>query len=168
MGKTTYLVGSLAATAGLLVAGSPAFADSSDNDGINIGNDNNISVLPIQACGNNVAVLGVVAPILSPQKAQCVNAPIIDHPSAEKEEPEDDGKKPDDDGKKPDDDGDKPEDDGKKPDDECDHNGDKCDGDKPEKGTEPEEEHEGVGGGGAELPTAPTPEVVTGHAAVTG
>ncbi|MCC5714944.1 hypothetical protein, partial [Klebsiella pneumoniae] len=83
MGKKTYLVGSVAATAGLLMAGTPAFADSSDNDGINILNDNNASVLPVQLCGNNVAVLGAVVPILSPQKTQCVNAPIVDHPQTE-------------------------------------------------------------------------------------
>ncbi|TDD92058.1 hypothetical protein E1202_03695 [Saccharopolyspora karakumensis] len=59
-----------------------ANADSSDNDGINVLNDNNLSVLPVQACGNNVAVAGAVVPILSPQTAECVNAPILDHPSA--------------------------------------------------------------------------------------
>ncbi|KEI44700.1 hypothetical protein GU90_08570 [Saccharopolyspora rectivirgula] len=60
-----------------------AHADSVDNDGINILNDNNISVLPVQACGNNIAVLGIVLPLLSPQDVNCVNAPIVDHPSVE-------------------------------------------------------------------------------------
>ncbi|MGP4019680.1 hypothetical protein [Saccharopolyspora sp. 5N708] len=60
-----------------------ANADSADNDGINVLNDNNLSVLPIQACGNNVAVLGAVVPILSPQLNKCVNAPIVDHPKVE-------------------------------------------------------------------------------------
>ncbi|MEU5851820.1 hypothetical protein [Saccharopolyspora shandongensis] len=68
------------AAAGLLALAPVANADSADNDGINIGNDNNVSVLPIQACGNNVAVLGAVVPILSPQINNCVNAPIVDHP----------------------------------------------------------------------------------------
>ncbi|MEV0697795.1 hypothetical protein AB0I53_07735 [Saccharopolyspora sp. NPDC050389] len=68
------------AAAGLLALAPVANADSADNDGINVLNDNNLSVLPIQACGNNVAVLGAVVPILSPQLNNCVNAPIVDHP----------------------------------------------------------------------------------------
>ncbi|MER7015644.1 hypothetical protein ABT324_29770 [Saccharopolyspora sp. NPDC000359] len=68
------------AAAGLLALAPVANADSADNDGINILNDNNLSVLPVQACGNNVAVLGAVVPILSPQLNHCVNAPVIDHP----------------------------------------------------------------------------------------
>ncbi|TDD49281.1 hypothetical protein E1288_20425 [Saccharopolyspora elongata] len=63
----------------MLAIGSPAFADSYDNDGINLLNDNNVSVLPIQLCGNNVGVLAIVAPIGSPQINKCVNAPILDH-----------------------------------------------------------------------------------------
>lgn len=61
-----------------MAIGGPAFADSSDNDGINVLNDNNVSVLPIQACGNNVGALGVAAPIASPQNSSCVNAPITE------------------------------------------------------------------------------------------
>ncbi|MEV5537297.1 hypothetical protein AB0L13_10585 [Saccharopolyspora shandongensis] len=68
------------AAAGLLALAPVANADSADNDGINVLNDNNVSALPIQACGNNVAVLGVVVPIVSPQINNCVNAPILDHP----------------------------------------------------------------------------------------
>ncbi|MDA3626325.1 hypothetical protein [Saccharopolyspora oryzae] len=68
------------AAAGLLALAPVANADSADNDGINILNDNNLSVLPVQACGNNVAVLGAVVPLLSPQLNDCVNAPVIDHP----------------------------------------------------------------------------------------
>ncbi|WP_395475093.1 hypothetical protein [Saccharopolyspora spinosa] len=67
------------AAAGLLALAPVANADSADNDGINIANDNNISVLPVQACGNNVAVVGAVVPIVSPQLNNCVNAPIVDH-----------------------------------------------------------------------------------------
>ncbi|MEU6268966.1 hypothetical protein [Saccharopolyspora shandongensis] len=70
------------AAAGLLALAPVAYADSADNDGINILNDNNLSVLPVQACGNNVAVLGAVVPIVSPQINNCVNAPIADHPKA--------------------------------------------------------------------------------------
>ncbi|MBQ6643887.1 MAG: hypothetical protein IJH84_23030 [Saccharopolyspora sp.] len=60
-----------------------ANADSADNDGVNLLNGNNVSVLPVQACGTNAAVAGAVVPILSPQPSQCVNAPLTDHPSAE-------------------------------------------------------------------------------------
>ncbi|MFC7341013.1 hypothetical protein [Saccharopolyspora griseoalba] len=67
------------ATAMLALAG-PAFADSADNEGVNAGNDNNISAVPVQLCGNNAAVLGAVVPILSPQTPSCVNAPVVDHP----------------------------------------------------------------------------------------
>lgn len=72
-----------AATLGVLTLGSAAFADSADNDGVNLANDNNISVAPVQLCGNDVgAVIGVVVPIMSPQTNQCVNAPVVDHPKA--------------------------------------------------------------------------------------
>ncbi|MFC7341930.1 hypothetical protein [Saccharopolyspora griseoalba] len=70
------------AAAGLLALAPVANADSMDNEGVNVLNDLNASVLPVQACGNNVAVLGATVPILSPQTAQCVNAPVVDHPSA--------------------------------------------------------------------------------------
>jgi hypothetical protein len=68
------------AAAGLLALAPVANADSANNDGINVLNDNNVSVLPIQACGNNIAVVGVIVPIASPQINHCVNAPIVDHP----------------------------------------------------------------------------------------
>ncbi len=63
----------------MLAVGSPAFADSYGNDGINVLDDNNTSVLPIQLCGNNIGVLAYVAPFASPQINNCVNAPILDH-----------------------------------------------------------------------------------------
>ncbi|MEV0049093.1 hypothetical protein AB0H34_01185 [Saccharopolyspora shandongensis] len=70
-----------AATLGVLALGTAAFADSAENDGINAVDDNNISAVPVQACGNNVgAAIGVVVPVLSPQANNCVNAPIVDHP----------------------------------------------------------------------------------------
>ncbi|MFI0470656.1 hypothetical protein ACH347_41895 [Saccharopolyspora sp. 5N102] len=81
--KTAFRAVVLAASAGLLVGGTPASADSADNDGINIGNDNNLSVLPVQLCGNNVGVLGAVVPIGSPQNSKCTNAPIVDRPGAD-------------------------------------------------------------------------------------
>ncbi|SDK29596.1 hypothetical protein SAMN04487820_106193 [Actinopolyspora mzabensis] len=153
MAKKTYFAGSVAATAGLLIAGTPALADSVDNDGINVGNDNNASVLPVQLCGNNVAVLGVVANVLSSQSSECVNAPVVDHPKTgdegpeEPEEPDnpDEPEEPEgpdnpDEPKKPE----KPEE-PKKP-------------DNPEKPGKPKEE----------LPSAPTPVSHEGHAAVTG
>nr|WP_039789850.1 hypothetical protein [Actinoalloteichus spitiensis] len=73
------------AAAGLMMLAPVASADSYDNDGINILNDNNLSVLPIQLCGNNVAVLGVIIPIASPQINDCTNAPILDHNKVEVE-----------------------------------------------------------------------------------
>ena len=79
MRKTACTIGAVVVGAGLLTGGT-AFADSADNDGVNIGNDNNASVLPIQLCGNNIAVLGAVVPTASPQNAACINAPIVDHP----------------------------------------------------------------------------------------
>ena len=79
MRKTAGTIGAFIVGAGVLTGGT-AFADSTDNDGVNIGNDNNASVAPIQLCGNNVAVLGAVVPIASPQNVACTNAPIVDHP----------------------------------------------------------------------------------------
>lgn len=71
-----------AAALGVLSLGSTAFADSADNDGVNLLDDNNISAVPVQLCGNNVgALVGIVIPVLSPQTNECVNAPIVDHPS---------------------------------------------------------------------------------------
>lgn len=144
------MAGSVAATAGLLLAGTPSFADSADNDGINVGNGNNASVAPIQLCGNDIAVLGAVASVLSPESAECVNAPVVDHPSndGDKDEPDepDEPDKPD----KPDE-PDKPE----KP-------GEPDEPKQPEKPQHPGDEDE------EELPSAPTPDSPEGHAAVTG
>ncbi|TDC96421.1 hypothetical protein E1161_01705 [Saccharopolyspora aridisoli] len=64
-----------------MTLGGTAFADSADNDGVNLLNDNNISAVPVQACGNNVGgAVGVVVPVMSPQDSECVNAPVVDHP----------------------------------------------------------------------------------------
>ncbi|WP_235875879.1 hypothetical protein [Saccharopolyspora terrae] len=65
----------------IVTLGSTAFADTADNDGVNLLDDNNISAVPVQACGNNVgALVGIVVPVLSPQSSECVNAPVVDHP----------------------------------------------------------------------------------------
>ncbi|MEV0704491.1 hypothetical protein AB0I53_42150 [Saccharopolyspora sp. NPDC050389] len=79
MRTSARLFGAATAAVAMLAIGSPAFADSYGNDGINLLNDNNVSVLPVQLCGNNVGVLALVAPIGSPQINNCVNAPIFDH-----------------------------------------------------------------------------------------
>ncbi|GAB3544154.1 hypothetical protein J2S53_004386 [Actinopolyspora lacussalsi] len=69
------------ATLGMMTMGTVAFADTKDNDGINVLDDNNISAVPVQACGNNVgAAVGVIVNLLSSQNSQCVNAPVVDHP----------------------------------------------------------------------------------------
>ena len=77
--KAAILAG---AAAGFLALAPVANADSAENDGINILNDNNISVLPVEACGNNVPVVGAAIPLASPQASECLNAPIVDHPKA--------------------------------------------------------------------------------------
>ncbi|MEV0051685.1 hypothetical protein AB0H34_14440 [Saccharopolyspora shandongensis] len=74
------IAGVAAAAAAMMAIASPAFADSANNNGINLLDDNNVSAVPVQLCGNNVAVAAVVVPILSPQINNCVNAPIVDHP----------------------------------------------------------------------------------------
>lgn len=71
-----------AAALGVVTLGTAAFADSAENDGINVLDDNNISAVPVQACGNNVPVIGAAVPLLSPQASKCVNAPVVDHPKA--------------------------------------------------------------------------------------
>jgi hypothetical protein len=68
---------------GMLAMGAGAFADSADNDGVNILNDNNFSIAPVQVCGNDVTGTGAVLQLWSPQTNQCVNAPLIDHPKVE-------------------------------------------------------------------------------------
>ncbi|MEV6234075.1 hypothetical protein AB0L88_40050 [Saccharopolyspora shandongensis] len=74
------IAGVAAAAAAMMAIASPAFADSANNNGINLLDDNNVSAVPVQLCGNNVAVAALVVPILSPQINNCVNAPIVDHP----------------------------------------------------------------------------------------
>lgn len=74
--------------ASLAMLAAPAFADSANNNGINVLNGNNVSVLPLSVCnGGQVTVLGIVAHALSdnnlqsPHGTKCVNAPIVDHPT---------------------------------------------------------------------------------------
>jgi hypothetical protein len=91
--KTTGLVGAVAIGSGLLAAGAPAYADSAGNNGLNLLNGDNVSVLPTQLCLNGLA--GVLSNVIdvgsgtvaSPQTDNCVNAPIVDHPSATSEPP---------------------------------------------------------------------------------
>ncbi|WP_243790913.1 hypothetical protein [Saccharopolyspora gloriosae] len=177
MHKKAHIAGVITATAGLLLAGAPAFADSADNDGINVGNDNNVSLVPIQLCGNNVAAAGVVVSVISPQTSTCVNAPVVDHPSHKPEKP--DHEKPE----KPH----KPH----KPEWPGGHGGGGHGGGGHGGGGHGGGGHGGGGHGGgpgpapapepapapsapaeqvspAELPAAPSPVAVAGHAAVTG
>ncbi len=80
MRVTTRIAGVAGATAvGMVGLGSTAFADSFDNDGINIANDNNLIIAPVQVCGNTVS--GSLAQVLSPTTTKCVNAPLVDHAS---------------------------------------------------------------------------------------
>lgn len=73
--------------AGLMSIGAPAFADSAGNNGVNLLDDNNLSVLPIQVCNSGTAdVLAIPLHLLSdneagsPHDVECANAPILDHP----------------------------------------------------------------------------------------
>ncbi|ASU77836.1 hypothetical protein CDG81_05380 [Actinopolyspora erythraea] len=60
-----------------------ASADTKDNDGINVLDDNNISAVPIQLCGNEIsALIGINLDLLTNESSQCVNAPVVDHPKA--------------------------------------------------------------------------------------
>lgn len=74
-------VGTVAAgaAAGLFIM-SPfgsAFADEESN-GINVGQDNNI-VVPVQACGDQIAVVGAIVPVLSSESASCTsNVAVVD------------------------------------------------------------------------------------------
>ncbi|MER2091431.1 MAG: hypothetical protein ABS918_01705 [Saccharopolyspora rectivirgula] len=89
MRGTASIAGVLATSTGMLISAPVAFADSASNDGINIGNDNNIVVAPIQACGNTIAaVIGAVIPIGSPQDVNCVNDPVAEDPEVEVPAPE--------------------------------------------------------------------------------
>ncbi|MER5394437.1 hypothetical protein [Saccharopolyspora sp. NPDC002686] len=168
MRRSACLAGAFIAGAGLLAGGLPAFADSADNDGINAGNDNNVSVAPIQLCGNNVAVLGAVVSALSPQANNCVNAPVVDHPqhdgSAEKppsgddDTPPSDGSTPPGDGSTPPGDGSTPPGDGAMP-----PGGGAA---PPVQGATPPAQS--TTPSNSNLPTAPSPAPVVGHHAVTG
>lgn len=67
------------AAAGVVMTGSPAFAWG-DDDTVGIGNQSNVSVLPVQSCASNVSagVLAFAIPVLSPQETgDCTNAPQV-------------------------------------------------------------------------------------------
>ena len=78
--KAVILAG---ASAGMMALAPMANADSAGNEGVNLLNDDNISAVPVQLCNNDIAALGAVVPVLSPSQAECVNAPIADHPSSQ-------------------------------------------------------------------------------------
>jgi hypothetical protein len=84
--RTSVRVSTMAAiAAGLMSLGAPAFADSTGNNGLNLLDDNNISVLPVQACPGKLTILGELVPALnttsnSPSSATCTQTPIQDHP----------------------------------------------------------------------------------------
>lgn len=70
--------------ASLTMVAAPAFADSAGNNGVNLLNDNNISVAPIQACPGKLTVVGDLVTVLnsrtnSPNSVTCAQAPISDH-----------------------------------------------------------------------------------------
>ncbi|MER5391596.1 hypothetical protein [Saccharopolyspora sp. NPDC002686] len=79
MRRSACLAGAFAAGIGMLTGGTPAFADTAGDEGINLGNGNNTNVAPTQVCGN-ITVTGGVVLILAPVDIDCVNAPIVDHP----------------------------------------------------------------------------------------
>lgn len=84
MRTSARIAGVAGISVSMLAMASPAFADSAGNEGVNALNDNNISAVPVQLCGNNVgALVGVVVPLASPQTNECTNAPVVDHPSSE-------------------------------------------------------------------------------------
>jgi hypothetical protein len=78
-----------AAAAGLMILGAPAFADDVNNthngqlglvnvNDVDIAKDINANV-PVGACNNNVGVLAVIVPVLSPQTAgSCSSGAIVD------------------------------------------------------------------------------------------
>ncbi|MBE9375627.1 hypothetical protein IQ251_14335 [Saccharopolyspora sp. HNM0983] len=78
--KAAIVVG---ASAGLMALAPIANADSAGNEGVNLLNDDNISAVPVQLCNNDIAAVGAVVPVLSPSQAECVNAPLVDHPSSQ-------------------------------------------------------------------------------------
>ncbi|MBK0865494.1 hypothetical protein INP57_01580 [Saccharopolyspora sp. HNM0986] len=80
-----YFAGVVTATAGLLLTAVPASADGTQNDGVNGGNDDNVNVAPIQLCNSSVAVVGAVADGLSPDGSGCKPE---DKPKPEKPKPE--------------------------------------------------------------------------------
>lgn len=56
-----------------------AHVDSSDDDGVNVLNGNNVSVLPVEVCDGNV--LGKLVNQDSSSEIHCENAPLADHPT---------------------------------------------------------------------------------------
>ncbi len=155
MPNKVRLAGASAAAFSALLAFVPtAFGDSANDNGVNGGNGNNASVIPVQLCNDNVAAaVGVIVPLLSPTSAQCTNAPVVDHPVAsggsEQQPPEQPGTSPVQPGTPP-----------VQP------------GTPPEHKVQPPKHHQpgpsAQPNGGGELPYAPAPSPIAGHHAVTG
>lgn len=89
LSKARTITGVVAAAAGLLALATPAFAadvdHNSEYNGINAGNGNNVQV-PIGVCNNNVALLGLVVPIGSPQTVGHCSTAVIDQSHKPSEE----------------------------------------------------------------------------------
>jgi hypothetical protein len=71
----------LAAVAGTLAVGSPAFAAAGIVDGPASSSSliNNVSVLPVQVCDSEVDVISVEVPVVSPDSAgDCTNGTVGD------------------------------------------------------------------------------------------
>ena len=73
--KAAVLTG---AAAGLMVLAPVANADSAGNDGVNVLNDNKVSV-PVQACGNSIPAVGAVLPLASSDSSGCAQGGVADH-----------------------------------------------------------------------------------------
>jgi hypothetical protein len=78
-----------AAAAGLMMLGAPAFAGGMDGDHngqVGLVNVNDVDVvkdinvnIPVGVCNNNIGVLAVIVPVLSPQFAEsCSSGGVID------------------------------------------------------------------------------------------
>jgi hypothetical protein len=88
--KTMCLLGSVLAGSGLTCIGMPAYADSTgNNDGIGLLNGDNISIAPIQVCGESSSLVGAgaISDLISGRNesssnANCANAPVVDHSRA--------------------------------------------------------------------------------------
>lgn len=164
MTKKAQLVGAVVASAGLLATGAPAHADRVGNDGLNIGDDNNLSLLPVQACGDDIAILGLILPVASPEYTECANAAITDHPHVESGSPGDGRTEPGESSERPGTGAVPPGDVAEQPGTGAVPPGDQAatpEGNGPGRVIVPADQS-------SDLPEAPVPDPVRGHHAVTG